>query len=169
MDFQTVLSIISISVSTLATILVIIINLNSVKKIKEESKKEREEVESLRIGRVVENTEFSKKVINKLSRIEESQGTYSRALLHILRTDLLTYTDEIFYINRKRNTRGSKWVNLQSRLDRYNVLEEVIDNCFESYKSLGGNCYLEEKYNESKAIIKETKKQAEYGTEEGEE
>lgn len=169
MDVQATLSIISIAVSTVATLLVIAINTNTIKKIKRENDKERKEVEAQKMDRLMENSSFSKKILRKLVDIEESQGMYSNALLHILRTDLLTYTDEIFYINRKRNTRGSKWGSLQNRLDRYNVLEEVIDNCFESYKGLGGNCYLEEKYRESKAIIRETQKQAEYGTEEGEE
>jgi hypothetical protein len=128
---------------------------------KKAEKQEEENRRQARLSKQLEDTEYGRKVLAKLDEISTKQELYNQVVMHMLRTDLLSVTDEIFYINRKRNTVSSKWYNLATRLDRYQILEEIIDAAFASYKLLGGNHVIAEKYEECKSIIKETKRQAE--------
>ena len=156
-----VLTIISLMVGIVSVLLVVILNFNTLKKLRLVAAKERDVERSHRLSAEMESTEYGKKVIEKLNQINESQNLFSQSLLHILRTDLLAVADEIMYINRKRNTQASKWSKLEERLRRYEVLEDVMDGCFLSYKRLGGNHSIEESYKECKAIIRETQREAE--------
>lgn len=155
------LTIISLLFSIVSVTLIIGLNWYTLKKVKRENAKEREQEENRILGAKMENTVFGKQVIEKLNYITEMQSIYNQSLLHMLRADLLEVTDEIMYINRKRNTQSSKWFSLEARLNRYKVLEEVLDNCYISYKRLGGNCYIEERYKDCKSIIKMTQRKAE--------
>lgn len=131
------------------------------RKLKKEATAERLAEKSIRLGEEMEKTPFGIKVLAKLDEIADSQNVFNHSLLHMLRTDLLQVTDEIMYIHRKRNTKASKWSSVNERLKRFQVLEEVMDNCYTSYKKLGGNCFIEDRYKEAKAVIVETLKQPE--------
>lgn len=160
-----ILTIISLAVGIVSVLLIVALNYMTLKKLRkadaEERNAERMCRESMQLSDAMERTEYGKKVMDKLNEITEAQNLFSQSLLHILRTDLLAVTDDIMYINRKRNTRGSKWSNLEERLRRYEVLEEIMDGCFISYSRLGGNHAITERYRECKAIIRETQRAAE--------
>lgn len=155
------MTITSFILSAISVLLIITLNWSAVKKMKKAEKQEEENRRQARLSKQLEETEYGRKVLAKLDEISTKQELYNQVVLHMLRTDLLSVTDEIFYINRKRNTVSSKWYNLATRLDRYQILEEIIDAAFASYKLLGGNHVIAEKYEECKSIIKETKRQAE--------
>lgn len=155
------ISMISLILGVISVALIILMNLTTYKKLKKAEATEKAIGRKIKLGAEMENTPFGEAVLEKLDKIEESQNLFSRSLLHILRTDLLNVTDEILYINRKRNTVGSKWSSLEVRLQRYAVLEEIMDACFESYQRLGGNHYVADRYRECKAVIKETQRQSE--------
>mgnify|MGYP000878490205 CR=1 FL=1 len=156
-----VLTIISLMVGIVSVLLVVALNFNTLKKLRKAGAEERDLAQKIRLSEELENTEYGRKIIRKLDEITEAQNLFSQSLLHILRTDLLSVTDDILYINRKRNTSASKWSNLEERLRRYEVLEDILDSCFISYKRLGGNHSIEERYKECKAIIRETQREAE--------
>ena len=155
------MTITSFILSAISVLLIITLNWSAVKKIKKADKREEEIECQAKLSKQLEETEYGRKVLEKLDEISTKQELYNQVVVHMLRTDLLSVTDEIFYINRKRHTASSKWYSLATRLDRYEILEEIIDAAFESYKLLGGNHIIEEKYKECKSIIKETKRQAE--------
>ena len=155
------LTVLSLAISIISVVLVIAINWNTLRKMRRTELAERAIEKRVRLGKEMQDTEFGKQVIYKLDAISEAQEVYSQSLLHILRTDLLTVTDEIFYINRKRNTKSSKWSNLNERLRRFEVLEEIMDDCYASYVRLGGNHFMKDRYKEAKAIILETQRQSE--------
>ncbi len=160
-----ILTIISLAVGIVSVLLIVALNYIALKKLRkadaEERKAERLCRESMQLSEAMEETEYGKKVIDKLNKITEAQNLFSQSLLHILRRDLLEVTDDIMYINRKRNTRASKWSNLEERLKRYEVLEEIMDSCYISYSRLGGNHAIKEIYRECKAIVRETQRAAE--------
>lgn len=156
-----ILTIISLAVGIVSVLLIVALNYMTLKKLRRADAKERDEEKRMRLSEAMEETEYGKKVIQKLNEITEAQKLFSQSLLHILRRDLLAVTDEIMYINRKRNTQSSKWSKLEERLKRYEVLEEVMDSCYISYSRLGGNHAIEERYKECKAIIRETQRAAE--------
>lgn len=156
-----VLTVVSLAVGILSALLIVALNCMTLKKLMKAEAKERDIENRMRLSEAMEETEYGKKVMDKLNEITEAQKLFSQSLLHILRRDLLAVTDEIMYINRKRNTRASKWSNLEERLRRYEVLEEEMDSCYMSYKRLGGNYAVEERYKECKAIIRETQRAAE--------
>lgn len=155
------MTITSFILSAISVLLIITLNWSAVKKVKKAEKKEEEMECQAKLSKQLEETEYGRKVLEKLDEISTKQELYNQVVVHMLRTDLLSVTDEIFYINRKRHTASSKWYSLAIRLDRYEILEEIIDAAFVSYKLLGGNHLIEEKYKECKSIIKETKRQAE--------
>lgn len=155
------LTIISLAVGIVSVLLIVVLNYMTLKKLRKADAKERNAERRMQLSEAMEETEYGKKVMDKLNEITEAQKLFSQSLLHILRTDLLAVTDDIMYINRKRNTRASKWSKLEERLRRYEVLEEVMDSCFISYSRLGGNHSIKERYRECKAIIRETQRAAE--------
>lgn len=136
-------------------------NWTALKKLRAAERKEAEIESDIKLSRRMEDSLYGKKVLKKLEDIAEHQELYNQSLLHVLRTDLLTVTDEILYINRKRNTVSSKWSNLAARRERYALLEEIMDAAFMSYTRLGGNHLIAERYEECKAILKDTKREAE--------
>ena len=156
-----ILTVISLAVGIVSALLIVALNYMTLKKLMKAEAKERDIENRMRLSEAMEETEYGKKVIKKLDEITEAQNLFSQSLLHILRRDLLAVTDEIMYINRKRNTQSSKWSKLEERLKRYEVLEEVMDSCYISYSRLGGNHSIEERYRECKSIIKETQRAAE--------
>jgi len=155
------MTITSFILSAISVLLIITLNWSALKKIKKAERREEESKRQAKLSKQLEETEYGRKVLEKLEEISTKQELYNQIVMHMLRTDLLSVTDEIFYINRKRNTVSSKWYSLATRLDRYQMLEEIIDAAFASYKLLGGNQLIEERYEECKSIIKETKRQAE--------
>lgn len=155
------LTIISLAVGIISVLMVVLLNYMTLKKLRKADAKERNAEKSMQLSEAMEGTEYGKKVIDKLNEINEAQNLFSQSLLHILRTDLLAVTDDIMYINRKRNTNASKWSKLEERLRRYEVLEDIMDSCYMSYNRLGGNHAIEERYRECKAIIRETQRAAE--------
>lgn len=156
-----VLTIISLAVGIVSVLLSVILNYKTLKKLRKADAKKRVAEKNMQLSKEMEKTEYGKKVIAKLNDISESQSLFSKSLLHILRTDLLTLTDEVFYINRKRNTRSSKWSSLNERLRRFKALEEIMDECYDSYVRLGGNHFMKTRYREAKAIILETQRTTE--------
>jgi len=156
-----ILTIISLVVGIVSVLLIVVLNYMTLKKLIKADAKEREAEKLMQLSQAMEETEYGKKVISKLNEITEAQNLFSQSLLHVLSRDLLAVMDEIMYINRKRNTRASKWSSLEERLKRYEVLEEVMDSCFVSYSRLGGNHAIKERYEECKAIIRETQRAAE--------
>ena len=156
-----ILTVISLAVGIVSVLLIVVLNYMTLKKLRKANAEERDAEKRMQLSRAMEETEYGKKVIEKLNEITEAQNLFSQSLLHILRRDLLAVIDEIMYINRKRNTQASKWSNLEERLRRYEVLEEVMDGCYISYSRLGGNYTIEERYRECKAIIRETQRAAE--------
>lgn len=155
------LTIISLAVGIVSVLLIVVLNYKTLNKLRKAEDKERVAEKSMQLSEAMEETEYGKKVIAKLNEINESQSLFSQSLLHILRTDLLTTTDEIFYINRKRNTQSSKWSSLNERLRRLETLEEIMDECYDSYLRLGGNHSMADRYREAKSIILETQRAAE--------
>ena len=155
------LTVISLGISIISVVLVIAINWNTLRKMKQAEAAERLLAKRARLGEEMQNTEFGVLVLDKLNEIQESQAVFSKSLLHILRRDLLNTIDEIMAINRKRNTKNSKWYSVVNRLERYKVLEEVMDECYDSYTRLGGNHFITDKYEDAKAIIKATQRKAE--------
>lgn len=139
------LTIISLAVGIVSVLLIVVLNYMTLKKLRKADAKERNAERRMQLSEAMEETEYGKKVMDKLNEITEAQKLFSQSLLHILRTDLLAVTDDIMYINRKRNTRASKWSKLEERLRRYEVLEEVMDSCFISYSRLGGNHSIKER------------------------
>lgn len=156
-----VMSIVSFSLSVVSVLLIIALNWSTLKKIKSAQKKEEELEYSMRLSKKMEESEYGKKVLEKLEDIAQTQELYNKALVNTLRNDLLSVTDEVLYINRKRNTTSSKWYSLGTRRERFELLEEIMDSAFDTYKMLGGNHIIEDRYRECKGIIKEAKKQAE--------
>ena len=156
-----VLTVISSAVGIVSVLLIMVLNYKTLKRLRKADAEERNAERRMQLSEAMEETEYGKKVMDKLNEITEAQKLFSQSLLHILRRDLLAVTDEIMYINRKRNTQASKWSNLEERLRRYEVLEEEMDSCYMSYKRLGGNRAVEERYKECKAIIRETQRAAE--------
>lgn len=152
---------ISIAAGIISVVIIVMINTFELKRLRREDVVDRAKERNAKLGEHIENSPFGIKVLEKLDDIAKSQDAFSKSLLHMLRADLLSVTDEILYINRKRGTKSSKWHVLGERLRRFEVLEEVLDDCFMSYKRLGGNHYIEDRYKECKAIIKETQRQAE--------
>ena len=152
--FSLVLGIISVS-------LIIVLNFTTLNKLRKVGLATRQNQKNIALSEAIEATPYGQTIMQKLDQINESQEVFSQSLIHILRTDLLSITDEIMYINRKRNTRGSKWYSLRARLNRYAVLEEIMDSCYDSYLKLGGNSGVKERYIECKEIIKETQRMAE--------
>lgn len=157
-----IISFVSMIVGLISVMIVIAINYITLKKMRRESAMEKVKEKVMILDSHLEQSIFGQKVLASLNNIEKSQGIYSEALLHMLRRDLLNFIDDILYINRKKNTKGSKWSNLEVRLERYSILEEVMDNCYKSYSLLGGNHYIEEMYHEAKTVIKETRRQTEF-------
>lgn len=158
---QETLTVISLILGIVSVALIIILNVNTIKKVKEADNVERLKAGAIKLGEQMESSPFGILVLKKLDDIQDSQETLSKSLLHMLRNDLLNITDEIMMINRKRNTKSSKWYGTQARLDRYEILEEVMEECYASYTRLGGNHFIAEKYQTAKAIIKATQRQAE--------
>ena len=156
-----VLTIVSLLLGMLSVILIIMMNLVNLKKLKSVERIERAEEERVRLGEKMETSPFGVLVLDKLNEIQESQAVFSKSLLHILRRDLLNTIDEIMAINRKRNTKNSKWYSVANRLERYKVLEEVMDECYDSYTRLGGNHFIADRYEDAKAIIRATQRKAE--------
>ena len=158
---STMMTIVSFSLSVISVLLIIAMNWTTLKKLKRAEKKEEELACNARLSKQLEETEYGQKILQRLEGIAQTQELYNKALVSTLRNDLLSVTDEVLYINRKRNTKSSKWYSLATRRERFELLEEIMDCAFDTYKMLGGNHIIEDRYKECKAIIKEAKKQAE--------
>lgn len=156
-----VLTIFSLVLGIISVAMIIILNYTTLSKLRKVGVATRQGQKNVALSEAIEATPYGQTIMQKLDQINDAQNLFSQSLLHILRTDLLSVTDEIMYINRKRNTRASKWSNLEERLRRYEVLEDIMDSCFISYNRLGGNSNIKERYRECKAIIRETQRMSE--------
>lgn len=124
----------------------------------DENLKREESVEEL--GNIINETKWSKDVMDKLDKIADNQNVLSEALLTVLRRDLMEIIKQIVSINRQRNTKSSKWYNVEKRIAEYDILEVDLNSTYTAYKNLGGNCYIDKRYADCIGIIELTRRSA---------
>ena len=161
MDFIAVVAFAGSVISLVSVSVIIVMNYYKLRKMRGELALEKRNQQNEEVCLYLEQSKFGVRLISKLDKISENQEISNEALVHMLRSDLMKMTDEIMYVHRKRNTKGSKWYAVGKRLAKFNEIEEVMDGCFKSYVSLGGNHNMEIRYQDCKQIISETRKAAE--------
>lgn len=155
------LQLVSLIIVIVLNIVLLLTNLYNLRKQRHMFKKDRRGQMLEELNTLIGESDFSRNIMNKLEKIYDKQGTLNDALIHVLRRNLLELSERVIYINRKRNTKSSKWYDLEIRLAEYDILEQELDEGFRSYKELGGNHCIEERYSEAKEIIRLARRESE--------